>query len=309
MADQPTLHKREKLKPSEPSPEAKPAVPHQEVLHYHNTAIHTENTPSLLTSSSEEQNFRGFFNLAAIILVVSHARIVIENFMKYGILLNLSTLRTYVATDDLLVGMIGLQIHVLVAFFLEKWAVGNKHKEQLVHWGNIINVSLCVLIPCTCVYYARIGPVGGAALLALAFVLFMKLISYNLVNRDFRHDYWKGKAVPEAISERCRESLVTYPQNLTFSNLYYFLAAPVLVYQMNYPRTKKIRWYWLMGKVGQFIFCTCLQLFILEQFIMPTIKNTLTFMVTPNLPALVARLLKLSVRIGIRRERIHRSRG
>jgi hypothetical protein len=41
------------------------------------------------------------------------------------------------------------------------------------------------------------GIVVGVSLLALAFILFMKLISYTLVNRDFRNEYWKGKVLSE----------------------------------------------------------------------------------------------------------------
>lgn len=80
------------------------------------------------------------------------------------------------------------------------------------------------------------------------------------------------------------KDLVTYPNNLTiksilYSPIYistlnsiywvfvpltfdtcqdlsYFIAAPTLCYQMNYPRSKSIRWYWLTGKFLQFVRAT-----------------------------------------------------
>jgi hypothetical protein len=34
---------------------------------------------------------------------------------------------------------------------------------------------------------------------------------------------------------------VAYPHNVTFWNFFYFLCAPTLVYELNYPRTERVR--------------------------------------------------------------------
>ena len=34
---------------------------------------------------------------------------------------------------------------------------------------------------------------------------------------------------------------ISYPENLTYSNMYYFVAAPTLCYEINFPRTDRIR--------------------------------------------------------------------
>jgi diacylglycerol O-acyltransferase-1 len=39
---------------------------------------------SLLSGESPEQNYRGLFNLAVLLLVVNNIRIIIDNFFKYG---------------------------------------------------------------------------------------------------------------------------------------------------------------------------------------------------------------------------------
>ncbi len=41
-------------------------------------------------------------------------------------------------------------------------------------------------------------------------------------------------------------STLAYPGNLTMRNLADFITLPTLVYQMAYPRTKEIRWRWLL---------------------------------------------------------------
>ena len=54
--------------------------------------MHIELTAPLLSSEARpsEQNYRGFFHLGVIILIVSHFRIVVENLLKYGHILGLS---------------------------------------------------------------------------------------------------------------------------------------------------------------------------------------------------------------------------
>lgn len=39
---------------------------------------------------------------------------------------------------------------------------------------------------------------------------------------------------------------LAYPGNLTLRNLADFITLPTLVYQMAYPRTREIRWRWLL---------------------------------------------------------------
>lgn len=85
---------------------------------------------------------------------------------------------------------------------------------------------------------------------------------------------------------------------------------------MNYPRSKVIRWYWLTGKFLQFvspamhslcsrtdsdarqIFFTSLMVFMTEQYVTPTIRNSV-HMVNASRNVvwmLLERILKLSVR-------------
>ncbi len=62
--------------------------------------------------------------------------------------------------------------------------------------------------------------------------LFMKMYSYIMVNRSLRIEKKAGDSDP---------NVLLYPQNVTFGNYMYFLWAPTLVYQISYPRTKRIR--------------------------------------------------------------------
>lgn len=89
--------------------------------------------------------------------------------------------------------------------------------------------------------------------------------------------------------------MVVYPNNLTVKNLAYFFVAPTLCYQINYPRTKEIRWYWLTGKFLQFIFFIALVFFMIEQWCFPVVKNSVDFFKTGNIMGIAERVMKLSI--------------
>jgi diacylglycerol O-acyltransferase-1 len=66
----------------------------------------------------------------------------------------------------------------------------------------------------------------------------MKLISYAHTNYDVRSLLRAGEQ-PESVPDA---PAVRYPDNITYANMVYFLAAPTLCYQLGYPRTPYIRW-------------------------------------------------------------------
>lgn len=94
--------------------------------------------------------------------------------------------------------------------------------------------------------------------------LSMKLVSYYQVNKYYRMKKQKEQAdevdsaksdtslsdsVNESMSqdelvkpkEDYNDKFVAYPLNLTLKNIYYFMAVPTLCYEINFPRTQRIR--------------------------------------------------------------------
>lgn len=94
----------------------------------------------------------------------------------------------------------------------------------------------------------------------------MKLISYYQVNKYYRlkrksQSNPKSESIPskdvqvdesldtseenlnemEIISADKKQKLISYPENLNLKNFYYFIAAPTLCYEINFPRTERIR--------------------------------------------------------------------
>ena len=71
------------------------------------------------------------------------------------------------------------------------------------------------------------------------------------------------------------EVVLRYPENITLGNLAYFVVAPTLCYQPSYPRSRRLRMRWLVRKFGQLMLALGLMLFFMEQYIEPTIANSL----------------------------------
>jgi len=132
------------------------------------------------------------------------------------------------------------------------------------------------------------------ALLAAAISLIMKLISYAAVNKDLRSQARSRKQLTNQVRIPGAMGL-RYPENITIGNLYYFIAAPTLCYQMEYPRTSHIRWGHLAALALRSLFLNLLILFMVEQYLVPIVKNSIEPLTQMHFGHLLERLLKLSI--------------
>lgn len=66
---------------------------------------------------------------------------------------------------------------------------------------------------------------------------------------------------------------MTYPNNVTVRNFLYFLLAPTLVYETSYPRTDRIRPYYIAWYGLQSVLCLALQAAIAMQFCAPVLHS------------------------------------
>lgn len=66
---------------------------------------------------------------------------------------------------------------------------------------------------------------------------------------------------------------ITYPQNLTFFNYLDFLFCPTLCYELEYPRTQRVRWLQLLLKTLAVFGCIFLLTVTSEEFIVPVLTD------------------------------------
>ena len=103
---------------------------------------------------------------------------------------------------------------------------------------------------------------------------------------------------------------ISYPENLKIGNFMYFMAAPTLCYQMSYPRNPTIRVSWLLRRIAEMFIYLSLMIFLIEQYITPSVTNSVESLASVNrlvlsgsasqkiaraLVVLLERVLKLSI--------------
>ena len=161
----------------------------------------------------------------------------------------------------------------------------------VVAWAHAANITLALAITTIVVYFHVHHPLIGTLTELHAVIVWLKTASYAFTNRDLRHAYLhpvKGELVPE-LYKQC-----PYPKNITIGNLVYFWWAPTLVYQPAYPRTDKIRWTFVLKRLGE-VFCLGVFIwFATAQYATPVLRNSLEKIATLDIPSILERLMKLS---------------
>ena len=71
------------------------------------------------------------------------------------------------------------------------------------------------------------------------------------------------------------QKLILFFSNVTLSNLHYFWFAPTLTYQIEFPRTPRVRIWRILGFLKDAVVSTALMLFIVGQVIAPNMERLL----------------------------------
>ena len=287
----------------------------------HVTAVHSKQRTSVLSHESDgSPSFLGFRNLMVIVLIVMNLRLVVENFMKYGVLICIRC-HDY-RKQDIILGLLLYALvpcHLLVAYLIElaaaqncKVAIGRekrkdesdiksqrragKGEESISSWpfiglAHVCNATLCLLVTTGTVFFYIHHPLIGTISETHAVIVWLKNCSYAFTNRDLRHAAVNpddGSALPDFYSQ------CPYPRNITLGNLCYFWWAPTLVYQPLYPRSPSIRWVFVAKRVAEGFGLSIFIWLASAQYAAPVLKNSLTGMVNMDVASIVERLMKLS---------------
>lgn len=91
------------------------------------------------------------------------------------------------------------------------------------------------------------------------------------------------------------KELVQYPDNLTVKDFLYFLLAPTLCYELNFPRTTRIRKRFLLKRLVEVIVLVNVIMGLFQQWMIPSVKNSLIPFSNMDVAKTTERLLKLAV--------------
>ncbi|OTF73871.1 diacylglycerol O-acyltransferase 1a-like protein [Euroglyphus maynei] len=263
---------------------------------------------SLFSSSSGYTNYRGLINLCYTILFLSNFRVALENILKYGILvdpmrviIDYFTIGNIIPTFYLL---IILNAFILFAYIIELFLT--KYFLKFSHLFTLIGsyVTILLTIPPIVFHCYEFNPIAGSSCCLYYTVVFLKLISYHMVN--YWHRQYNVRSKKEDNNNLTSDGnngeiqsssspLVEYPNNLTLWNLYYFIFAPTLCYELNFPRTKRIRKSFLIKRLLEIFFLVQIEIALIQQWMVPAIQNSLEPFMEMSYTKMLERLLKLAV--------------
>ncbi|XP_076358306.1 diacylglycerol O-acyltransferase 1-like isoform X5 [Tachypleus tridentatus] len=253
---------------------------------------------SLLSYTSGYTNYRGLLNLCIVILVLSNARVALENIIKYGILVDpFQWFKVFMGKPanwpSVLIAL-SLNVFILFTFVIETLYSKGKLHEMCGRLMIVISLSTLIIFPVIVVFTTNSNPIGASVALALVSITFLKLVSYHMVN------FWcrQTRNQPDTSHHKRRSSfgltmsrtedelhglpLVRYPLNLNIRDIYYFMFAPTLCYELNFPRSARIRKRFLLKRIIEMILLLQLILGMVQQWIVPIIRNTLQPLKVPN---------------------------
>ncbi|KAK6009204.1 hypothetical protein OSTOST_25897, partial [Ostertagia ostertagi] len=257
-------------------------------------------------SSSGWTNYRGFFNLAMLLLVVSNGRVALENLIKYGILISPIKWVSFMLEEAsiwnwpnfamVLLSNITIMVVFLMEKILEKGYLGNYFAA----------VFYCILIPAHLAVPAAFtlvlkgNPLCSVCALSVFVIESLKLVSYVHVN------YWCRCARLEKAVESKKEDITRhelsppemaslYPASLNLCDLYYFMLAPTLCYELKFPRSVRRRKWFLIKRFVELVFLTFLVAALVQQWIVPTVHNSMRPLNEMEFGRSLERLLKLAI--------------
>uniref|UniRef100_A0A3Q4HBQ2 O-acyltransferase n=1 Tax=Neolamprologus brichardi TaxID=32507 RepID=A0A3Q4HBQ2_NEOBR len=253
---------------------------------------------SLLSSASGYSNYRGILNWCVVMLVLSNARLFLENIIKYGILVDPIQVVSLFLKDPYswpaACLIIVSNVFILAALYIERrLAVGTISETTglILHLFNL--TSLLIFPSASILTVTSITPVGGVLSLGTYTVLFLKLYSYMDSNkwcREIRHA--KAKRMTRSYScpivaqsnGSAANTNVSYPGNLTHRDMYYFIFAPTLCYQLNFPRSPRIRKRFLIRRLFEMLFLMQLLVGLIQQTPFPLSSLILPLAASSQVP-------------------------
>ncbi|WKY13600.1 hypothetical protein Q1695_004438 [Nippostrongylus brasiliensis] len=262
---------------------------------------------SLFSSSSGWTNYRGFFNLAMLLLIVSNGRVALENVIKYGILISpLKWLQFMLVEASLwnwpnLTMVLFSNITIILVFVVEKILEKGILSNYFAAVFYPIVVCAHLVIPAAVTLILKGNPLCSVFSLAIIVIEALKIVSYVHVNywcrcaRQEKTDESKkfdGPTKPEMSSV---EMASLYPASLNLCDLYYFMLAPTLCYELKFPRSVRRRKLFLAKRFIEMVFLSFLMAALVQQWVVPTVHNSMRPLSEMEVGRSVERLLKLAI--------------
>ncbi|KAI3964196.1 hypothetical protein MKW92_031721 [Papaver armeniacum] len=238
------------------------------------------------------QSHAGLFNLCIVVLVAVNSRLIIENLMKYGLLIGSGFWFSSTSLRDwpLFMCCLSLPLFAVAAYMVEKLAQNKLVPEPVVISLHVLITTASMLYPVCMILKFDSAVMSGVTLMLFASVVWLKLVSYAHTNYDMRALSKSGDKGDVSSNSSDTDN----SNNVNIKSLAYFMVAPTLCYQTSYPRTTCIRKGWVTRQCVKLAIFTAFMGFIVEQYINPIVQNS-QHPLKGDLLYAIERVLKLSV--------------
>ncbi|VDM50747.1 unnamed protein product [Toxocara canis] len=88
---------------------------------------------------------------------------------------------------------------------------------------------------------------------------------------------------------------IAYPSNLTLGNLYYFVFAPTLCYELRFPRSPGRRKAFMIKRTAELFMLSFIIVALSQQWVVPLLRNSVEPFSTMNISRCIERILKLAI--------------
>ncbi|CAF1218954.1 unnamed protein product, partial [Didymodactylos carnosus] len=139
---------------------------------------------SLLSSSSGYNNYRGLLNLVYVLLAMGSGRLVLENLLKYGLLVQIDLPVKFLRDPTqwpALTLILLVNIFILITYYLEL-----KAKSILL---QLVTLIMLLIFPVVYIWIRKPNPVGAFLAVSIYLIVFLKLVSYIHINWLCRKQY------------------------------------------------------------------------------------------------------------------------
>eukprot|EP01132_Coremiostelium_polycephalum_P001116 gene1116-1421_t len=242
--------------------------------------------PSLLSSEHTGTSYQGFLNL----LILISFRLVILNHLTYGIRIDWGLLMVseWHRWPGVMIGL-GINIFIILGYAIEKIASKRWLKDRTCYILRVINSAGIILVPSASIIAFAPNPASGVIVMILTCIFSMKIISYAYENSKQRLLH------PDNSKFDKTGDTSIYPNNLSIKNIYWFMLVPTLVYQLSYPRSPRIRKAYLMRKTVEALILSALIFWMVAQYMVPMVQNTVQPMEQFDIVRVIERLPNLYV--------------
>lgn len=181
-----------------------------------------------------------------------------------------------------------LSMFCITTFTIQKMTFKRIFSERLAFILEFINFVCCLTAPAVHIQKYKPNPFFSMFVLTNTVICSGKLLSYFHCMRNIRLFIRKLESQKNDIDHQklfqqneinednlgILKDLIKYkrdPQN--FKDFVYFLFAPTLCFQLHYPKTKRIRKFWLFKRVCEFFTALIMIIYISLQYIAPILQN------------------------------------